>query len=228
MRRRAIVFYFGDRPNEGATLTQLCETLAGVERGNGLIAAVTLGLALQASYLVETTTKLPVANWVFKKLAHVSQQFDAEVVKTSKRPLDRFVDLVLSGREAVAFSFLKEKFADIRRAVLEDAALDDQTASELRQFWLIIGLIEAGALEQALKELESFSPRDRRLFLGLHLGAFLMNQQRVVTPRERKLAHEICNSLNEKIHDLRQQLIEEFKSELLEIQQGKIKALAPE
>jgi len=55
-----------------------------------------------------------------------------------------------------------------------------------------------------------------------------MNQQRVVTPTERKLAHKICNSLNEKIHDLRQQLIEEFKSELLEIQQGKIKALAPE
>jgi hypothetical protein len=226
--RRAIVFYFGDRPNEGAMLSQLCETLAGVDKRNGLIAAVTLGLALQASYLVETTTKLPIAEWVFKKLALVSQQFDEEVVKTSKRPLDRFVDLVLSGREAVAFSFLKESFSTIRQAVLGGTPGDDKTTSDLQQFWLIIGLIEAGALTEAEKELKSFSPRDRRLFLGLHLGAYLMDLQRVATADERKVAHKICDSLNARILDLREQLIQEFKSELLEIQQGRIKALTAE
>src|SRR5207244_10015791 len=68
--------------------------------------------------------------------------------------------------------------------------------------------------------------RDRRLFLGLHLGAFLMNWQRVATPDERKFARKICDKLDDKISDLREQLIEEFKSELLEIQQGRIKALS--
>lgn len=222
--RRALVFYFGDRPNEGATLVKICDALRGIQRRDGLTAAITLGLALQASYLVETVTKLPVAEWIFKKLATVSEQFDAEVVKTAPRPLDRFVDLVLWGREAVAFSFLKDNFTQLRRTLLDADAVSD-SSDEMRRFWLIIGLIESGALETAAEEMKSFQPKDRRLFLGLHLGAFLTQRQRVTTAAERKWAREICTSLEERIADLREQLISEFKSELLELQQGKIKAL---
>ena len=222
--RRALVFYFGDRPNEGAALRKICDALNDVERKQGLVAATTLGLAIQASYLVETTIKLPLAFWIFKKMAKVATQFDAEVIKASERPLDRFVDLVISAREGVAFSFLGENLEVLRRELF-DTDTPSLDVADMRKFWLIIGLIESGQLEAALEDLKEFKPKDRRLYLGLHLGAFLMQRRRITTPTERAVAKKISDSVEEKIADLRQQLFKEFQSELLELHQGRIKAL---
>lgn len=138
--------------------------------------------------------------------------------------MDRFVDLVLSGREGVAFSFLKDNLNVVRSELLDEQGVSAETA-ELRQFWFLIGLIESGDLKGALQELSSFKPKDRRLYLGLHLGAFLMHRKRVTTSEERVLAEKICDNLDAKIIDLRKQLIEEFQSELLELQKGRVKAL---
>ncbi len=185
--RRSIVFYFGDRPNEGHSLKKISNGMDLIESKAGITLTTTIGLAIQASYLVEIKDKLPLADLIIKRLAIVSSQFDKSVIQTSTRPLERFIDLIISAREAVAFSFLSEHLSEIKKSVQAPESNEDEIM-HLRHFWLIIGLIESGALEQAISEIDSFHPTDRRLYLGLHLGAYLMHRQRVTTQNERLAA----------------------------------------
>lgn len=222
--RRALVFYFGDRPNEASVLRKICDGVDSGEPRKALTAATTLGLAVQASYLIKTVSKLPLAYWIFKTLSNVTGEFDKEVIQKSDRPLDAFVSLVLYAREGVAFSFLKDHFDEIRREIMNEVGLSSKS-SEVRQFWFIIGLIETGDLVHAMKELKRFQPHDRRLYFGLYLGAFLMHHKKVTTPEEQSAAKKICTTVREKILDFRKQIMDEWKSEILEVQEGRIRAL---
>ena len=223
--RRALVFYFGDRPNEAAVLQRLCDGVGARKPREALTAATTIGLAVQASYLVKTVSKLPLSYWIFKTIADVTDAYDKDVIQKSERPLEAFINLVLYAREGVAFSFLKDHFNEIRREIIDSPDASSRIG-EIRQFWFIIGLIEAGDLVGAMKELKKFEPNDRRLYLGLHLGAFLMHHKKVTTPSERADAKKICDSIQKEILDLRKQIMDEWKSEILEMQQGRVKALA--
>ena len=112
----------------------------------------------------------------------------------------------------------------IKSALLENC--EDKSVAELRHFWLIVGLIEAGCLVEASKELETFNPRNHALYLPIHLGCYLVLQIRVTSKEEKELAESIVKMLGGKTASLRNILKQEWKSEMLEIRKGKIEELA--
>jgi hypothetical protein len=97
--------------------------------------------------------------------------------------------------------------------------------SDLRIFWVIVGLIEIGEVELAETLLKDFHPEDTRLLLGIHLGCFLLQHTRVSTKIERDSANRICEHVARNISELRTKLVAEFRSELLELRKDSIKAL---
>ncbi len=222
--RRPLVFYFGDRPNEAQLLHSLVGKMVGMHPPALYQSAVTIGLAIQASYLLEVDARLPLCEWVMTELANVFGDYETKVVSSSRFPLRNFLNYYLFARDAVAFSILKDYREDMRQRVM-DTASGDKRLSDIRHFWLIVGLIESGDLEGAEQELRLFAPKDRRFYLGLHLGALLIQHIRVITHAERETAKRICDSVAGHLPDLRQQLLDEFKSELLEIHKSKLEAL---
>ena len=127
------------------------------------------------------------------------------------------------GRDAVASSVLAERYSDIERALDEEGLNQDER--DLRQFWTIVGLVESDRLDKADKLVNSFRPADPRLLLAIQLGCFLIQHLRVTTREERRIATSIGESLWSRVQPLKDALLSEFKSEILEVQQGEIKAL---
>jgi hypothetical protein len=89
----------------------------------------------------------------------------------------------------------------------------------------LAGLIESGNTKTAEALIKRFRPVDARLLLGIHLGCFLVQHVRVVDDAERRAAERICALLAGKVDDLRRQVFVEYKSELIELRKGQIRAL---
>jgi hypothetical protein len=221
--RRSLVFYFGEKPNEGELLQKLICKLDSVSEPDAYQGTITLGLAIQASYLLVITEKIPIVEWVIVKMAKIFHDFEKEVVSKSNFPLHDFLKYYLFARDAVAFSLLKENHEKILGEIMTEN--DSKVLADMKQFWFIIGLIESGYLREAEDYLKDFNPTDRRLFLGIHLGSFLVQHLRLTTKEERDAAKCICDSISGHLIALKKQLIDEFKTELFEVQKEEIKAL---
>ncbi len=61
--------------------------------------------------------------------------------------------------------------------------------------------------------------------LAIHLGCFVLQHLKVATPTERRVAQRISERLSVGILPLRNQLLAEYRSELLEIRNGEVKAI---
>ena len=86
-------------------------------------------------------------------------------------------------------------------------------------------MIESGCLKSASELVHKFNPKDKRLLLAIHLGCFYIENLRISTKEEQLIAKNIINHIAPQIKDMRLALIDEFKTELLEIQQNKVKAI---
>ncbi len=224
--RRALVFFFGDNAGQADLLRSLTEKVAMASPPTKYNAAITIGLALQASYLAQVTAKVPIAQWIIESLAGVFRDFEKACVQGSPFPLMSYLNYYLYARDSVAINILGDK----KEEVIERMAatpISDEHELDLRQFWLIVGMIELGALAEARDMLRRFSPADSRLYLGVHLGCFLTLHLRVTTKEERDIAKKMCDMVAGHLIDLRGQLLNEFKSELLEVRKDKIRALGP-
>jgi hypothetical protein len=217
--RRALVFHFGDGPDNAVPLLRMAETLRDM-RGNQMFdAAVTIGLALQACYLIETDQRLGLYRRVISALA---QSHDAFLSPGAVgRPLMDFLGYYLYGRDAVALSVLPEIYD---RVIEPDSALPPE-AEERRLFWALVGLVESGAMERAYELAPNFKADDKRLLLALHLGCYFTEQLRITSARDKKLARQISDRLGGDISALREQLLKELRTELLEIRRGKVNAI---
>lgn len=222
--RRALVFFFGDKPNQKELLKSITGNFSISEPSVKYSAAVTIGLALQASYLLEVAIKVPLIQWIIQTFSESFQDYDSKIVRSSPHPLKDFLSYYLFARDAVALGIMADHKNEIFEGLTKHPT-KNALEKDLKHFWLITGLIESGALEEAEKELKKFSPTDMRLYLGIHLGCYLIVHLRIVTQEERKTAKRICESISKYLPDLRKQLIEEFKSELLEIQRDEIKSI---
>jgi hypothetical protein len=219
--QRAIVFYFGENPGDSGTFAYLTKALGSRRITETYIAAVTLGLSLQACYLMNTEEKTQIFPWIVDNIAKAKDLFLKAADDKGRYPLSKFLAYYLIGRDAVACTILRDNFSKIEQLLLkEDQSREDQ---EIRKFWLFVGLMESGSLDQVREQILSFRPTDIRLLLAFHLGCFLLQHHRVAEKHEKKSASEICGHLSSTISHLRTQLLQEFKSELLEIRQGEIK-----
>lgn len=221
--QRAIVFYFGERPGDSAAFYSVMKASESRRITELYSAALTTGLALQACYLMHTEDKAKILPWVIDGLAKAKELFMKIVDRENKHPLTRFAGYYLLGRDSVACKVISERSREIERAVLDNAIDEDE--KDLRKFWILVAKLEVGDIQNVQDELRNFKPRDPRLLLAIHLGAFLIQHHRIANKQQKKAASSICNQLADTVRHLRQQLIKEFRSELLEIQKGKITAI---
>lgn len=217
--QRPLVFFFGDNAEKYSVLAGVCAAIPKGDEASHFTAAVTVGLALQACYLVPVPQKIEILKWVIDRLAHCG-------VEDPKEP-SRLMDVLtyyLMGRDAVSCAVLGEESArDL--ALNLPAGEGSPEEAELRLYWYIVGLIESGNLDQADERIRAFRPADKRLLLTLHLGCYLLTEHRVGTPDEKRKAKEISEYLEPVIGAMRSQLLKQLDSELLEIHEGKLKAL---
>lgn len=221
--RRAIVFYFGDRSADSSALKSAIAGLAGRSIEESYNAALTLGLALQACYLVEVKDKIDIYKWVVDSVSVAKDEFLTAEASQRSFPIRTFVFYYLYGRDSVALSVLESRVQEILDKWSDSEFTQDE--KDLRTFWVVSGLIECGALAAAERLLKNFRPSDPRLLLGIHLGCYLTENIRICTKQQSDSAKRICEFLASRIDHLRAELLGEMKTELLEVRQGAIKII---
>jgi len=221
--QRPIVFYFGENPDQGSAFPEIIKSLSARTKPQVFHAALTLGLALQACYLVRTREKVDILRWVIETLSDAKEDFIREGDPEGKHYLSRFTVYYIAGRDAVAC----ETLAVEPQAVLAPLEREGLTKDEkdTRMFWFIVGLLESGHLAEAQKALSGFQPKDLRFMLAIHIGCFLIANLKVTSKEEKKTAQEILSSIGYQISPLRQELIAEWKSELIELRRDKPAAI---
>lgn len=223
--QRAVVFYFGENPGDNRSLDGIISSLASKRTKETYVAALTLGLAIQACYLVETKDKVNLFRWVVEHIADAKDEFLNAVDKDGRYPISRFAFYYLIGRDSVACSVLEENDRAIVQALTTGKL--NQNEKDLRTFWIIVGLLECGLMTKAEQMIRTFHPKDARLLLAIHLGCFIIAKLRVVSKEQRRIAGRISESLSYSVRLYRPQIMREFKSELLEVRKGEVKALEP-
>ena len=219
--QRSIVFYFGENPSDSETFTYLTKMLASHRITETYIAAITLGLALQACYLMNTNEKVQIFPWIVENIAKAKDLFLKVADDKGRYPLSKFLAYYLIGRDAVACTILQDNIPQLEQLLLKEGLSREE--KEIRQFWLLVGLMESGSLDQVREQIIKFNPTDVRLLLAFHLGCFLLQHHRIAGKAEKKSAKEICGHLGGTISHLKTQLLQEFRSELIEIRHGEIK-----
>ncbi len=222
--QRAIVFYFGENPDDSKGIEAIIASTDKKRPHEIFIASIAVGLALQACYLIETKDKTEILIWVLKNLAESKEPMLTASEKEAKAPILNFLYYYLFGRDSVACNFLDEQ-SDIIIDELEGNQDLNGEQREVARFWVIIGLIEAGLLHNAEVLLRGFHPKDSRLLLAVHLGCFIIQNLRVATKEQRKIAERISNNLNKAVQVYREQILREFKSEVLEVRGGAIESV---
>jgi hypothetical protein len=220
---RSLVFYFGQNPGDAGLFALVQNKLVNASLVEAFFGARTMGLALQACYLVETKEKLEIYPWVVETLSNAKSGFLSAVDPNNKRPLVRFIDYYLAVRDSVAGSFVKDNYTELKAALIGKGIAT--TDADIRRFWLIIALLESGAIDEASKEVEDFNPADLRLLLAIHLSCFLVSQLRIAAHPDKEAARAIVKVVAPRIAWLRKDLLAEWRTELLEIRQGQIQAV---
>ncbi len=218
--RRAVVFYFGERPSNAEALGRIRTVIDSRGPEERFIAAATLGLALQACYLVPVTDKISGLTQVIETLASIKDDIIKKVPGISKFPLTGFITYYLTARDSVALSALQDA-ADTMLATWDSSSATEQEKED-RKFWVIVGLLEANLVTDPERMLRGFNPKDLRLLLAIHLGCFLIQHVRISSNIQKKSAQRICGQLNDRIMDLRRNVLQEFKTHLLEMRRGEI------
>jgi hypothetical protein len=221
--QRAIVFYFGSSPGEGEALASAIRSMGARTAEERFGAAVAVGLALQACYLVEVNQKVEVLSWVVDTLASTKGDFLRRAPNGERFPLTAFILYYLFGRDAVACSVLADSIKAVRSRLI--AGERSEGDAEARESWLIVGLLESGEVDRAEALVAGFKPADSRYLLAIHLGSFLIQHLRVTSKAERAAAKRIGTLVAETVGALRVELVKEVKSELLEIRRGELSVL---
>lgn len=220
--RRAVVFYFGENPSDGrgleAARTAVCDRSAP-ERCN---AALTLGLALQACYLVEVGARREILAWTIATLAMSQKEFVDVQVEAGRGPLLSLLRFYLVGRDSVGAQILGLHHEEVAQLARVNPDLDEDNIAE---FWVIVGLVEAGFLKEAESRIERFSTDDNRLRYMLYLSCLLLRQTRTTSKGDRKIADRIGALLSPYVQGQRDEILKEYSSELLELRGAHIKRI---
>lgn len=220
--KKGIVFYFGSNPGDIETIDLIRKRIVSRPVDERYQAALAIGLALQACYLTEVKDKLDAILWVVDTIAGAKDSL-LQFIDGPRPSLRGFLMYYIFGKESVASDILKGSVAAIHQT-WKEWTLTDQERDE-RMFWLIVGLIEIGAVSEAEELLRSFRPADPKLLLGIHISCTFVGSLRISTREEKLVSQRMCKSIASKVAELRSQLLEEFRSDLLEMRRGEIKAI---
>jgi hypothetical protein len=220
---KAIVFYFGQNPDDHAGLSALRSGIDKIIGGDRFQAAIAVGLACQACYMMRTVHRVEVLKWVVQQLVREKDNAVAEFSSTmANAQYLPFVYYYLYGRDAVAAKAIEEVIA--ARAEEPGAEVDRQQA-EAELFWCIAGLIESHQLEKAEEIVRRFVPKDFRQLMALFIGAYCVERLHVSSDEDKKIAKRITAYLDPLIDSMRPAVIKELKGLLLEVRKGKVAVL---
>ena len=222
--RKPILFYFGDKPQRLQEVHELIASAKQRAPADMFEAAISLGLAAQACYLSDRSSKIDAIEWVVKALA--ANLDDAVKVVTKLNggfALSAFITEYLNGRDAVACDLITE--VTKRVANSESLFSNDNAVNATALFWCIVGLIESRNLKLAEELVRKFKPSEARLLLGIHLGAIFVEKMRISTAQDAAAAKQICARTGPFVFSLRDEVLAEMKGMLLEVRKGEVKAL---
>ncbi|MEA2553049.1 MAG: hypothetical protein QOJ65_1225 [Fimbriimonadaceae bacterium] len=222
---RPIMFFFGDDPRRHAGVIRLTEHPLPGEWRAAFTTAVAIGLALQSAYFADEEEKIATLNWVVDVLsksfrAYLDSQGDQRL------PLSGFIYYYLVGREAVATELstsllpykTKRKGLDVEKNKLDPI-------QEMREFWRLVALLEAGLLDEAKSAIHDFRPDDDRLLLAILMSCMMIANLRVSSKTQKKLARDIGADVYPRVQHLVSAVAEEVGGILLEMQRGKVAVL---
>ncbi len=131
--RRAIVFYFGERPREARELDAAVKGCAALTSKERFVSLCTIGLALQACYLSSVTDKILVWKEVVRGLSDSLDEFVAAHDPANQLPTLTIASHRLLARDAVALSNVADHDAAIRRWIDEET----RVSGGLRVFYFL-------------------------------------------------------------------------------------------
>ncbi len=216
---KAIVFYFGENPDDSNGLKALRDGLQGVIGADEFQSAITVGLAAQACYLMKSNDKSDAVRWVVKTLSNCKT--DAVNDFSNHYPGMEIMPLVfyyMYGRDAVAAKVI----SDVAAKFQSEANEDFSKLNEVEAFWCIAGLLEARHLEQALEYIKKYNPSETKLLLALHIGAKYVSEIHVTSKQNKRIAKEIVAHIEPRIEFMFPDVVKELKGLLLEMQMGKV------
>lgn len=220
--KRAIVFYFGENPQSINLLQAAMNSVSGQPATAMVEAASTVGLALQACYLSHVSDKLDVWKWVVEVLGTNHKIVGEQEDPTGKFPLAHFFNVYLYARDSVASSHLKQHLPHLITWAKENTELNLVPKLDGRIFWLLVGLIEAGDIEEAEKLVKTNAPKSPELLMAIFLGCHLAREVRPLAANQKSHAKAICDRLQIKAQPYINQLRHEYGSLLIEYRNGKV------
>jgi hypothetical protein len=219
--QRCIVFHFGEHPGNFETFEGAVDFLKSREGDKRMQAALTLGLSLQACYLMTLDEKAILYSDVIDAMGQATYETFAESADSANTRVVRFVMEYVLGRDSATCDILRMEGDSIENLLFAHTT----QSSEYKRFWYIAGLIEAGMFQKALEHIKTFAPNDMRILAAFSLGVYLYERIRISGKTDRYLAQEIRKHLEPKVAPLRGIIQRELMSELLELRNGEVKAL---
>jgi len=219
---KALVFYFGQDADNHAGLAALMQGVDRIHGADCYQAAIVVGLACQACYLMKKEHRVATMTWVVARLAGERDSVIEKLKQFAKDgSLLPFVWYYIYGRDAVA----TKAISDVTDAVLARYAAADEAEKdrlETEVFWCAAGLIESHLLKKAQEVVKSYRPTDCRHLLALHLGSYCVERLHFTEAGERKIAAAISAKLDPLIDYMRPDFIKEVKGFLLELRDGQV------
>ena len=143
-------------------------------------------------------------------------------VEAGRGPLLSLLRFYLVGRDSVGAQILGLHHEEVAQLARVNPDLDEDNIAE---FWVIVGLVEAGFLKEAESRIERFSTDDNRLRYMLYLSCLLLRQTRTTSKGDRKIADRIGALLSPYVQGQRDEILKEYSSELLELRGAHIKRI---
>lgn len=218
--RRAIVFYFGENPSDGNALERAKRAVVDRVGPERYRAALTLGLSVQACYLVPVEQRKEVLAWIIGTLAESRDGMVEALVGAGHGSLFSMVHYYMLSRDSVAAQIMGRHHREIAEAVARETGTE---CGEVGEFWVIAGLIEAGFLDEARQRIEAFETEDATLLYMLYLGCLLIRELRATSRLDKEGADRVVRMLSPYVEGLREKMLKEVTSELLELRGGMIK-----
>ncbi|RYG26524.1 NACHT domain-containing protein [bacterium] len=213
--RNAIVFSFGARPNRGDELSVLIERARSLDGAERYRAVVSIGLALQACFMTGIDQRSELLSEVLGLLSGTFKDLLNAPAGTFEYPVNEFLFHFLESRSCVS--------SDLILKTPRPNVKSDEV--DCMEFLRLAGAIETGLIARVKDEVIAFEPSDLRLLLGLHAVSFFVQQLKVSTSEERTAAMAILEHLSPKVAPLINEVFQEFKGMVLELQQGKVRVL---
>lgn len=225
--RRPIIFYFGENPENAATLEDVVTSAHGVDKRRNFEIAITAGLALQACYLASADAKIDLWKWVASSLGLGYEDFLKALSEYENYPTLNFLLAYLIARDSVALSLVRERRDELKEWSMSDGELVN-SSSEHRLFWLATAFVEIGDMESFLGLIPEIKKLDLEYQFALFTGCSLVERVRAVDASTKKLAKEAQRKLIECVKGIGSKVALELGSQLLELRKGRLVAIDEE